>query len=114
MSREVFAIIGAGEQILWTDASHSPVALPDSRARWEAIWSRKELIVELTHSHPVGPDTFSAEDVSTMEALELALGRALRFSLVTPGGYFVRGAGNEALSEPRPGWFETVKAESGF
>ena len=43
--REVFFLIGERGDILWSDASDSPVRLPDSRARWEAIWSRRDRIV---------------------------------------------------------------------
>ena len=82
--REVCMLIGEGDTVLWSDASDSPVALPDSRARWEAIWSRRELIVEIAHSHPVGPEAFSREDDTTMEALVTALGRPLTFSVVAP------------------------------
>jgi hypothetical protein len=93
MKREVFFLIGSQNTVLWSDTSESPLALADSRARWEAIWSRRGELVELAHSHPVGPDSFSAEDESTMAALDDALGKKIRFSLVTPHGYFVRGEG---------------------
>ncbi|MFZ5444181.1 MAG: Mov34/MPN/PAD-1 family protein, partial [Myxococcota bacterium] len=88
--REVFFIIGADGVVLWRDTADSPLALPDSRARWEAIWERRHQLVELCHSHPVGPEDFSDEDRSTMDALDAALGRRLRFSLVTPTQYLVR------------------------
>ena len=45
--REVFFLIGHGDAILWSDASSSPVALPDSRARWEAIWRHREALSEI-------------------------------------------------------------------
>lgn len=88
--REVFFLIGDGDAVLWSDASESPVALPDSRARWEAIWSRRASIVEIAHSHPIGPLAFSAEDESTMEALVSALGRSVVFSVVAPTGMLRR------------------------
>ena len=84
--REVCLLIGEEEAVLWSDASNSPVALPDSRARWEAIWSRRERIVEIAHSHPVGPQAFSHEDDTTMAALVTALGRPITFSVVAPKG----------------------------
>ena len=77
-------LIGEDDVVLWSDASESPVALPDSRARWEAIWSRRDRIVEIAHSHPVGPEAFSREDETTMMALVTALGRPLTFSVVAP------------------------------
>jgi len=83
---EVLFLVGKSNVILWSDASNSPVSLPDSRARWEAIWSRRDLIVEIAHSHPKGPLAFSHEDGTTMAALVTALGRRLRFSVVAPAG----------------------------
>lgn len=77
-------LIGEDDVVLWSDASDSPVFLPDSRARWEAIWSRRDRIVEIAHSHPVGPRAFSREDETTMAALVTALGRPMRFSVVAP------------------------------
>ncbi len=79
-------LIGEDDVVLWSDASDSPVALPDSRARWEAIWSRRDRIVEITHSHPIGPQAFSREDETTMAALVTALGRPITFSVVAPNG----------------------------
>lgn len=84
--REVFFLIGEGGDVLWSDASDSPVRLPDSRARWEAIWSRRDRIVEIAHSHPVGPLAFSREDETTMRALVTALGKPMLFSVVSPNG----------------------------
>ncbi|MFT3707426.1 MAG: Mov34/MPN/PAD-1 family protein [Archangium sp.] len=114
MKREVFFLIGANDAVLWSDTAETPLALPDSRARWEAIWSRRAEVVELAHSHPIGPDAFSHEDVTTMEALDAALGRALRFSLVTPSGYFVRGEQNVAVKSDAPAWVEQLRAASGM
>ncbi len=82
--REVLLLIGEDDVVLWSDASESPVALPDSRARWEQIWSRRDSIVEIAHSHPLGPQAFSREDETTMAALVTALGRPLVFSVVAP------------------------------
>jgi hypothetical protein len=112
MKREVFFLIGAGDLVLWSDTADTPLALPDSRARWEAIWSRRAEVVELAHSHPIGPDAFSEEDVSTMDALEAALGRALTFSLVTPSGYFVRGEKNVAVKREAPRWVQQLRSAS--
>lgn len=84
--REVLLLIGEDDVVLWSDTSDSPVALPDSRARWEQIWSRRDRIVEIAHSHPVGPQAFSREDETTMAALVTALGRPITFSVVAPDG----------------------------
>lgn len=98
--REVFFLIGEGG-VLWSDASDSPVRLPDSRARWEAIWSRRNTIVEIAHSHPIGPLDFSFEDETTMRALVTALGRPVLFSVVAPTG-MVRRMEQLELQRDRP------------
>jgi hypothetical protein len=114
VKREVFFVIGANDTVLWSDASESPIALPDSRARWEAIWSRRSELVELCHSHPLGPEAFSAEDVSTMKALDDALGRRLRFSLVTPERYLVRTSSDGVELAEAPAWVAALRAASGI
>lgn len=114
MKREVCFLLGEGGEVLWSDASDSPTALPDSRARWEAIWSRRAVLAELAHSHPLGPDDFSEEDRTTMAALDSALGRRLRYSLVTPSGYFVRGEHGAAVATPEPPWVGALRRASGL
>ena len=47
--REVCFLIGKGGAILWADASNSPAALPDSRARWEAIWTHRDELEVIAH-----------------------------------------------------------------
>src|SRR4051812_35361063 len=102
--REVCFLIGAEDQVLWSDAGSSPLALPDSRARWEAIWRLRDQLLEITHSHPVGPLAFSAEDESTMTALVAALGRPVRFSVVAPAGMLARINGRDVAMEVEPPW----------
>jgi hypothetical protein len=112
--REVFFLIGAGGELLYQDAGTSPAAIPDSRARWEAIWEHRERIEELAHSHPVGPLGFSAEDESTMEALESALGRRLCFSIVAPGGMIRRQDGKDDIVRSEPAWAAALRQASGM
>lgn len=113
--REVFFIIGKGEIVLWSDASNSPVLLPDSRVRWEAIWSRRDVIVEIAHSHPVGPLGFSREDETTMKALTSGLGRAYVYSVVAPNGMIRRDEeGNDSLVEDEPWWTTILRLASGM
>jgi hypothetical protein len=114
VKREVFFLIGAGGEVLWRDTADSPLALPDSRARWEAIWAHRAVAVELCHSHPLGPEDFSAEDVSTMRALDAALGKRLRCSLVTPTQYLVRNDDDHAVPEEAPAWVVELRAASGL
>jgi len=112
--REVLYLIGAAGAVLWKDAGPSPVALPDSRARWEAIWARRDEIVEIAHSHPVGPLAFSGEDETTMSALLAALGRPLRFSVVAPGGMLARAGGADAVVADEPEWAAALRRDSGM
>ncbi len=114
MKREVCFLIGANGAVLWSDASSSPVALPDSRERWEAIWQRRAELVEIAHSHPLGPEQFSAEDLSTMRALDDALGQSCRFSLVTPTQYLVRGERDVAVPATPPPWVNALRTASGI
>lgn len=115
MRREVCFLIDGEGRVLWSDASTSPVSLPDSRARWEAIWSRRAQLAEISHSHPLGPLAFSHEDETTMEALILALGTRPRFSVVAPEGMLVRDRdGQEARATEEPWWTQLLRLASGM
>lgn len=115
-AREVFMMVDADDNVLWSDASDSPVALPDSRMRWEAIWARRERIVEIAHSHPVGPLAFSREDETTMAALTSALGKPMRFSVIAPRG-MVRCTSEDyspIVVEEEPWWASLLRLASGM
>jgi hypothetical protein len=112
--REVCFLIGADDRVLWSDVGTSPVALADSRSRWEAIWRWRDELVEIAHSHPVGPLAFSREDETTMSALVAALPRAPRFSVVAPAGMVARIAGRDVAIEPEPPWTLRLRRESGM
>ena len=112
--REVCYLIGAGGRVLWSDVGSSPAALDDSRARWEAIWRLRAELTEIAHSHPVGPRGFSHEDETTMAALTTALGRALRFSVVAPGGMLARVDGKDVREADEPAWAAALRDESGM
>jgi len=121
--REVLFLLGDDGAILWSDASHSAVHLPDSRARWEAIWSLRGRIVEVAHSHPLGPLAFSHEDETTMRALVTSLGRPLLFSIVAPSGMLRRlvreepaasGRSTGSLVEEEPWWTSLLRLASGI
>lgn len=111
---EVFFLIGKGGAILWSDAGANAGSLPDSRARWEAIWSHKDDLEELAHSHPMGPLAFSHEDETTMQALESALGKPLRFSVTAPTGIIVRQNGRDEIVQEEPWWAALLRRASGF
>jgi hypothetical protein len=116
LKREVCYLIDASQRVLWSDASTSPAALPDSRERWEAIWRLRGELAEIAHSHPVGPLAFSHEDETTMAALTAALGptRPLRFSIVAPGGMLARIDGADVRITDEPPWAAHLRIESGM
>lgn len=119
MKREVCFLISKGGAILWADASDSPAALPDSRERWEAIWTHRDELEIIAHSHPMGPSAFSAEDESTMEALDSALGKVMRYMVVAPRVTIARtgsspvGSAPEQVS-PEPWWAALLRLASGM
>ena len=112
--REVFFVVGRGGAVLWSDASNSAAALPDSRDRWEAIWRLRDEIEELSHSHPAGPLGFSLEDETTMEALASGLGRDLCFSVVAPNGMVRRQNGADGIVSREPWWASLLRRASGM
>jgi hypothetical protein len=109
---EVCFLIGEDGEVLWSDVGEGPLAIADSAARWHAIWSRRDQLAEIAHSHPLGPLEFSHEDETTMKALTLALGRALRFSVVAPNGMIRRIGGETMRVVDEPGWAERLRRES--
>lgn len=113
--REVCLLIGEGGRVLWADVGDSPAALPDARSRWEALWARREELVEVTHTHPVGPLAFSSEDTTTMSAVDAALGRPLTWSVVAPTGMVRISAGGDAeVEHNEPWWTALLRAASGM
>lgn len=108
--REVCFLIGRGGALLWADASDSPAALPDSRDRWDAIWRHRDELEIIAHSHPLGPGAFSAEDESTMEALDSALGKKLNYMVVAPRVTISR----EGTVSPEPWWVALLRLASGM
>jgi len=112
---EVCFLLSTSDTILWADASTSPTALPDSRARWEAIWANRGRLGGVAHSHPVGPSAFSAEDRSTMAALDDALGRRLHYFVVSPDATISRvGDAAPAPIFPEPWWAGLLRLASGM
>ena len=113
--REVCFIIGSQGAVLACDLSGSPVSMADTRSRWEMIWALRAEVEEIVHSHPLGPDDFSTEDLTTMVALDAALGRKLRYSVVSPACVVVRENGHRVEpSEPEPWWVPLLRAASGM
>jgi hypothetical protein len=114
MKREVFFLIGKGGAVLFSDASESPSRLNDSRTRWQMIWDSRHELEELSHSHPNGPLAFSKEDETTMQALETALGKTLRFSVVAPGGMITKQGDVVETVDGEPWWSHLLRLASGM
>ena len=112
--REVCFLIGRNGAILWADASTSPAALPDSRTRWQAIWDHRAELENIVHSHPMGPSAFSAEDESTMEALDSALGKPMRYTVVAPRKMITRCGADTQTVSPEPWWADLIRLASGM
>jgi hypothetical protein len=112
--REHFFLVGPDERVLYRDAGESAVRIPDARARWEAIWERRATVVEIAHSHPIGPLAFSAEDETTMAAIESALGKRVVFSVVAPDGMLRRQEGRDVRVSCEPRWAGELREVSGM
>lgn len=118
MKAEVCFLVSADGAVLWADRSGSPAALPDSRARWEAIWRHRDRLALIARTHPSGALGFSATDESTMAAIDAALGRGLKYVVVTAEGMLVRHADeqdkqDEAVRD-EPWWTGLLRAASGM
>lgn len=112
---EVCFLIGADGAVLWADRSASPAALPDSRARWEAIWRHRARLAGVAHTHPRGAAAFSAEDETTMAAIDAALGRPLNYVVVTAEAMLRRlPDGTDAVQHDEPWWVALLRAASGI
>jgi hypothetical protein len=111
--QEVLFLLGADGSVLWSDVGTAS-ALPDSRARWEAIWERRSVLAAIAHSHPRGPLAFSSEDATTMEAIDAALGRPLQYVVVAPRGVRARQAGVDTDVGREAAWVAALRAQSGM
>jgi hypothetical protein len=112
---EVCFLLGADGTVLWRDSSGDPSALPDSRGRWTAIWAHRDVLAEVAHSHPRGPLAFSGTDLSTMDAIDAALGRPLGYAVVTPENLLRRRPdGSTLVDDDEPTWVPDLRVASGL
>ncbi len=112
--REYVMFLAADDAVLHTEEGASAHAVHDSRSRWERIWELRERIFEIAHSHPVGPLAFSAEDETTMAAIQSGLGRSVVFSVVAPDGMLRREGLADVLVGDEPSWASTLRTLSGM
>jgi hypothetical protein len=113
MKIEVCYLIDDRGRVLWVDDG-TLLALPDSSARWQAIWRWRRELSEIAHSHPLGPLEFSHEDETSMAAITAALGRAPRFSVLAPGGMVTRVDGRTIRILHEPAWAYVLRRQSGM
>lgn len=112
--REVCFLIDESGSVFYADVSTSPVALPDSNARWQAIWDNRDRLVEIAHSHPISSAHFSTEDETTISALKAALGKDIRYSVVSSDSMRVRIGETEEEIEHEPWWADLLRSTSGM
>lgn len=113
----LIGLAGGHEVILDADLSADPAALPDSRARWSAIWRHRRTLTTIAHTHPSGAARFSLEDETTMTAIDAALGVRLTYSVVTAGAMLRRLPDGTETSVPgadEPWWAGPLRAASGI
>ena len=89
MMREVCFLLTNDQRILRIYCGNAST-IPDSKSRWNAIWTYRYEIDEIVHTHPAGLLRFSGEDLTTMQAVEAATGREFTWSIVTRNAYLYR------------------------
>jgi hypothetical protein len=109
---EVCFLVGADETVLWSDRGTAG-ALPDSTERWQAIWRHRDELAVIAHTHPGGLLAFSEEDRTTMAAIDDALGRSMRYAVVTDRAVLYRDPdGSVRVAAQEPGWAPLLRAAS--
>ena len=87
----------------------SQAAIPDSRKRWQAIWENRADLTEIVHTHPGGLLRFSGADLTTMQAVEAALGKPIMWSIVTGEGFLSRLNGEDRNRDDEPWWLPVLR-----
>lgn len=74
-----------GEVLFWHEpAGRTAGSIPDDPDLWTRIWNARDVIGGHAHTHPwEGQALPSQEDLSTYHAIERALGRSLKWYVVT-------------------------------
>jgi len=81
-----------GSALYWhVPPDRSGGALPDSRDLWEVLWTNREILGGVAHTHPWNGEAHPSQtDVTTFAAVEAGLGERLVWPIVTFSvvGYF--------------------------
>lgn len=74
-----------GEVIHWhAPAGRTAVHIPDSKELWDVLWGNRKGVLGVAHTHPgSGEPTPSNEDLTTFAATEAALGKRLKWWILT-------------------------------
>ena len=87
----------------------SAISIPDERERWDTIWTHRDEITEIVHSHPGEFLDFSHEDLTTMEAVEAGTGKRFTWSIVTKTRFLSRNGGVDHRREDAPWWLALIR-----
>ena len=119
---ETAVVIGAqGEALYWhLPAGRSAGALPDSRTLWSVLWSQRDSLQGVAHTHPGrGTPRPSWTDLTTFAACEDGLGERLRWWIATADRLrCFRWSGPSRYrytpipTNPAPGWLDQLRAHS--
>lgn len=79
--KEAAVVIESEQAVYWhAPQGRSKTHLPDSSSLWSVLWSRREKVDGVAHTHPgEGWPVPSQEDLTTFSAIERGLGRRLRW-----------------------------------
>ena len=126
MSVEAGVVIVAGEPVFWhLPEGRSAGGLPDSRALWDVLWEHR--LAEglgFAHSHPgSGVPGPSYTDLTTFAAVELGLGRRLRWWITSsdrivelafcgPGKLMYAPTHTSVCMLEEPSWTEQLRKHS--
>lgn len=81
---EVFGVYARSGRCLHMHHGDSAAYVDGGQAAWAAMWDNRAELGDVAHTHPHGPDTFSAIDESSMSAIATGLGRSVRFWVLSP------------------------------
>lgn len=83
--RELAVILVDGAPVYWHEpADATSTYIPDSRAFFDELWSRRDQSIAVAHLHPwSGRAVPSSIDLETFEALDIAFGRHIEQYVVT-------------------------------
>lgn len=122
MTEAAIVIDHDGRPVHWhLPPGRTAVAIPDSRDLWDVLWKHRDRVGAVAHTHPgAGIPLPSKEDLTTFAACEAALGKRLRWWIVTRShARCYAWSGPERLdyepcrdTDEDPEWIETLRAES--